>query len=264
MKVQWSRQQYNGAGGTKKQQWGSGLPSINRLVGISLAALWLQGCISTPPVPAPRAVPLPQKQEPAGPTPEEIRQRNVAFFLSRADEAQRQGHLTQPAGASAYDYYLRVKYLDPGNRRAASGIQTIVIDFVERARGALRRRSFGEANSYLNRAEELAPGNALVSEVRAALERERSRARQDQPEGEALALPAGALSAKSDVAVQLLKDAARRIRAENLRVLIIARNDSEGRWIYQQLREAVPGYRVRANIKLGGPPRLMLQSPGGG
>lgn len=225
-----------------------------------LAALWLGGCVTTPPVPAPRAVPVPEPEKPAGPTPEEIRQRNVEFFLQRAEAAQQQGYLTRPAGASAYDYYLRARQLDPGNSRAASGIQTIVIELVERARDALRRRSFGQVNSFLNRAEALAPGNALVKEVRAQLVRERSRASVELPEGEAVALPAGALSAKSDAAKQLLQDTAQRIQRENLRVVIVARSDAEGRWIYRQLREAVSGYRVRANIRVGRPPQLILQA----
>ncbi|WP_139304912.1 N-acetylglucosaminyltransferase [Microbulbifer marinus] len=225
-------------------------------------ALWLSGCVTRPPLPAPRAIPLPQS---TAPSPEEIRQRNVAFFLERAEAAQREGFLTQPAGASAYDYYLRVKQLDPDNRRAASGIQTIVIEFVERARDALRRRAFGEVNSYLSRAEELAPGNALVAEVRAQLVRERSRAKLDLPQGETVALPAAQLAAKSDDAVALLRGAAERIRRDGLRVIIVARTDAEGRWIYQQLREAVPGYRIRGDIKLGNPPRLLLiTSTGGG
>lgn len=220
-------------------------------------AFWLGGCVTRPPVPAPRAVPLPEPK-PVAPSPEEIRRRNVEFFLARAEEAQRQGFLTYPAGASAYDYYLHVRQLDPDNRRAASGIQTIAIEFVERAREALRRRAFGEVNGYLSRAEELAPGNPLVAEVRAQLARERSHAKLDLPQGETLALPADQLTAKSEQMTDLLRRTAERIRREQLRVIIVARNDAEGRWIYQQLREAVPGYRVRGDIKLGSPPRLLL------
>lgn len=242
------------------------MSSVNRLRFFSatlLATVVLGGCVTKPPVPAPRAVPLPKPAEPAGPSPEEIRQRNVAFFLQRAEAAQRKGFLTQPAGASAYDYYLRVRQLDPDNKRAASGIQTIVIEFVERARSALRRRSFGEVNTYLNRAEELAPGNALVSEVRAQLVRERSRASVSLPQGDTLELPASPLAAKSDEVVTLLRSAAERIRSEGARVIIVARTDAEGRWIYQQLREAAAGYRVRGDIRLGSPPRLILQKNAG-
>lgn len=243
------------------------MSSVSRLrfIAVSvLAAVLLGGCVTKPVLPAPRAVPLPEPAKPAGPSPEEIRQRNVAFFLQRAEEAQRRGYLTQPAGASAYDYYLRVRQLDPGNKRAASGIQTIVIDFVERARDALRRRAFGEVNTYLNRAEALAPGNALVSEVREQLVRERSRASVALPQGDTVALSAGPLAAKSDEVVALLQRTAQRIRDEGLRVIIIARNDAEGRWIYQQLREAVVGYRVRGDIRQGSPPKLILQQQSGG
>ena len=220
--------------------------------------LWLGGCVSAPPVPSPRAVPLPEQAKPQGPTPEEVRQRAIAYFLSRAEEAQRQGFLTQPAGGSAYDHYLRVQQLDPGNTRAETGIQALVIDFVERARDALRRRSFGEVNSFLGRAEELAPGNPLVAEVRAQLARERSRATANVPAGEEIPLPPGPLARKDESSMVLLRGVAERIRRENRRVIIVARNDAEGRWIYQQLREAVMGYRVRGDIRLGSSPRLIL------
>ena len=59
--------------------------------------------------------------------------------------------------------------------------------------------------------------------------------------------------------VQMLAGIAQRIRQHQMRVIIVARDDSEGRWIYGQLRQAVPGYRVRGDIKLGNPPRLLLQ-----
>jgi hypothetical protein len=40
--------------------------------------------------------------------------------------------------------------------------------------------------------------------------------------------------------------------------LIIARTDNEGRWIYQKMREVDPEFRVRGDIKLGSPPRVVL------
>ncbi|WP_346838744.1 N-acetylglucosaminyltransferase [Microbulbifer sp. SAOS-129_SWC] len=228
-----------------------------------LLALWLGGCVTTP-APVPRAVPLPKPQKPAGPTPEEVRQRNIAFLLGRAEQAQQRGHLTQPAGASAYDYYLRVRQLDSDNRRARSGIQSIVIELVARARDALRRRAFGEVNGYLRSAEALAPGSPLVAEVRKQLARERSRAGSQVPSGDEVPLPAGPLASRAESVVQLLRGAAERIRVDGLRVIIVARNDAEGRWVYQQLRDAVMGYRVRGDIRIGSPPRLILMQPTGG
>ncbi len=168
-----------------------------------------------------------------------------------------------PAGASAYDFYLNVQQLDPGNQKAAAGIQIIVMELVARARDALRQRAFGQVSSLLNRADEIAPNNPLSAEVRTQLQREQRRAAADValdgPGAQAVPLPPAELTSKSPLVVQLLRATAERIRTHEMRVVIVARNDAEGRWIYSQLREAVPGYRVRGDIKLGNPPRLLLQ-----
>ena len=47
--------------------------------------------------------------------------------------------------------------------------------------------------------------------------------------------------------------------ASNSLAMIIARTDVEGRWVYQKMREAAPGYRVRGDIKLGSPVRIILE-----
>ncbi|WHI48901.1 hypothetical protein [Microbulbifer sp. VAAF005] len=79
-----------------------------------------------------------------------------------------------------------------------------------------------------------------------------------------IGLPAGELAARSAGLVEQLQRVAGRIRSEQLRVIIVARSDAEGRWVYQQLREAVPGYRVRGDIKVGNPAKLILIKPSGG
>ncbi|WP_231759316.1 N-acetylglucosaminyltransferase [Microbulbifer elongatus] len=227
---------------------------------VFLTLALLAGCAAPPPEPPPPVVAPPP---PVGPSPEEIRQRTVRHFLGRAEEAQREGFITMPAGASAYDFYLQVQQLDPGNAQAAAGIQTLVMHLVDQARDALRRRAFGRVSSLLNTADEIAPGNPLSAEVRKQARREQQRAREDValegPGAQTVSLPPAALSARSEAMVQMLGEIAQRIRQHQLRVIIVARDDSEGRWIYGQLRQAVPGYRVRGDIKLGNPPRLLLQ-----
>ncbi|WOX06943.1 N-acetylglucosaminyltransferase [Microbulbifer pacificus] len=248
-----------GAGGFSG---GAALPRRALAVSGALLLTLVTGCATPPPAPAPAPVP-PEPVRPTGPSPEEIRQRAVQHFLQRAEDAQREGFITMPAGASAYDFYLQVQQLDPGNAQAAAGIQTLVMQLVEQARDLLRQRAFGHANSLLNTADQIAPGNPLSKEVRSQSQREQRRAEQDiameGPGAQTLELPAGPLTARSDTMVQMLKSVAERIRAHELRVIIVARNDAEGRWVYSQLREAVPGYRVRGDIKLGNPPRLLLQ-----
>lgn len=242
-----------------------GLGSVVMNTGKSvLVAMLLLLAACTAPAPAPTTPqPPPPAPVPTGPSEEEIRQRAVAHFLRRAEEAQREGFLTMPAGASAYDFYLNVEQLDPGNQRAATGIQTIILQLVDQARDALRHRSFGRVNSLLNRAEQIAPGNPLSAEVRAQLKREQARAAADKvPAGagaQAVPLSPAELDARSENMTQVLNGIAQQIREHQMRVIIIARTDAEGRWIYSQLRQAVPGYRVRGDIKLGSPPRLLLQ-----
>ncbi|MCK7599062.1 N-acetylglucosaminyltransferase [Microbulbifer sp. CAU 1566] len=233
-----------------------------KLVAGALLLTLFAGCVSTTPPPASPQPPPPPPQ-PVGPSPEEIKRRTVQHFLQRAEVAQREGFITMPAGASAYDFYLQVLQLDPGNTQATAGVQTLVMELVGRARDALRQRAFGQANSLLNTADEIAPGNPLSKEVRTQVQREQRRAREDVtldgPAAQTVALPPAELSAQSASMVQMLAATAERIRQHQLRVVIVARTDAEGRWIYGQLRQAVPGYRVRGDIKLGNPPRLLLQ-----
>lgn len=232
----------------------SAMVLVASIVGIS-------GCATPPPAPQPQPVPAPVA--PKTPSEAEIRERAIAHFLRRAEEAQSEGFYTMPAGASAYDFYLTVLNLDPDNQRAKTGIQIIVMELVGRARDALRQRAFGQVSNLLDRADEISPGNPLSAEVRQQLRREQRRAAEavsvDGPAAQSVSLPPAGLSAKSPEMVETLKSIAEKIRAHELRVIIVARTDAEGRWIYSQLREAVPGYRVRGDIRLGSPPRLLLQ-----
>lgn len=225
-------------------------------------ALILGACARQPPVPPPPP-PTPPPQQPSEPTEAEKRARAVQYFLGRAESALEQGLLTEPAGASAYDFYLNVLHFEPGNRRAAVGIQSIVLELVDQAREALRSRAFGRVRALLDTAEQLSPDNPLSLELRAQLAQEQSRAQVKLPAGESVALPADGLSAKSEAVTALLQSTAEHIRRDNLRVMIVARSDAEGRWIYRQLREAVPGYRVRGDITVGSPPQLLLIQPQG-
>ncbi len=54
---------------------------------------------------------------------------------------------------------------------------------------------------------------------------------------------------------------ASRVQESKEYVLIYARNDAEGRWVYQQMREASEDYRLRGNIKRHKKPRIVLDAP---
>lgn len=229
--------------------------------GLLATALLLNACVSPPLATSPVPAPVPEAIQ--AQSAQQIRQNTIKQLLAQAESAQRRDALTRPAGNSAYDFYRRVQQLEPDNHQAASGIQSLVLQLVERARTALRQRAFNRVSRLLRASEQLAPGNALSAELRTELNRERTRANatKDTPESHTIPLPAAELSAKSTKISTLLASTAQRVRAQQLRVVIVARNDAEGRWIYSQLRNAVPGYRVRGDIKLGSPPRVLLLTP---
>ncbi len=69
------------------------------------------------------------------------------------------------------------------------------------------------------------------------------------------------LNTRSDSLVDYLQAIARQVRFTRESVLIVARGDGEGRWIYQRMREAVKGYRLRGDILIESAPKLVLQAP---
>jgi hypothetical protein len=54
---------------------------------------------------------------------------------------------------------------------------------------------------------------------------------------------------------------AQRVRESDETVLILARTDAEGRWIYKVMRESVGEYRIRGDIRITREPALVLQPP---
>ncbi len=72
------------------------------------------------------------------------------------------------------------------------------------------------------------------------------------------ALASADLGARNAAIREELAAIARRAREADSRLLIVARNDAEGRWMYQQMREAVDGYRLRGNIEIAPRPRVVL------
>jgi hypothetical protein len=69
------------------------------------------------------------------------------------------------------------------------------------------------------------------------------------------------LSARNEHVKSQLAALAKRVQTSKEYVLIYARNDAEGRWVYQQMRKASANYRLRGNIKQHQKPRVVLDAP---
>jgi hypothetical protein len=172
-----------------------------------------------------------------------------------------QDQLLTPANDNAYDYFRAALKLNPDSSRAKGGIQGIVIRYVDLARQAAARGNYPQATTMLNNARIVDPGNLLIKEVSAGLTEQIKSAPPIEPyrgRPNEFLLDASLLGKDDPKIIARINEIAQKLKSTNSLAMIIARTDVEGRWIYQKLRDAVPGYRVRGDIKLGSPARVQL------
>jgi hypothetical protein len=227
------------------------------------AALLLAACGAAPVKEAqPQQVPEAAVAEPAlSPKGASIRS-----LLAEAEAALQQGRLTLPLHDNAYDRFRAVQMLDPGNAAANGGLQAILLVYVDRVQQALATQRLQAAATELRRAREYFPEAEQLDALAKALS-QRSRALEaaaappPSVPGERISLPAQSLSDKSEEIQNLLIEVAQRVRESDETVLILARTDAEGRWIYKVMRESVGEYRIRGDIRITREPALVLQPP---
>ncbi|WP_020210219.1 hypothetical protein [Gilvimarinus chinensis] len=194
-------------------------------------------------------------------SPEQRRAQHISNLLYDADRALARDRLISPGYDNAYDRYRSVLLLDSDNSAAIMGLQFIVLRYLDMARSAAQRSRFDEAETYLSRAASVLPEDAAVQELvaqqREAIEKPAARPVSD----ESVALDSEALSQRSASIKAELTELARRAKAHENMVLIVASTDAQGRWIYQTMREAVAGYLLRGDIQIGHPARIEFLPP---
>lgn len=174
----------------------------------------------------------------------------TARLLALAEDALSNDRLMHPAEDSAFKWYQQVIELDELNADAHWGMHRITQRYFELAEQAYATGRPARAEQMLRNALQVAATPAQVEAIRAAY--------RDQYKDNTFALAPDALSARSSGVLARLADIAKRAREHESRLLIVARNDAEGRWIYQQMRTAVDGYRLRGNIEVGTNPHIVL------
>ena len=192
------------------------------------------------------------------------KQQVVDALLAQAERDVLAGRLTSPYGRNAYDRFQGVLRLQPGNIQAQSGLQLILMHYVSLGRSALKRDKPAQAKQWLALAQTITQTNPLLDELQAAIDESllrQSERRSLSKQGDEILLKASDLSARNDAIKLLLQGVAARIRQSDESVLIVARTDAEGRWLYQQLRQAASGYRVRGDIRVEPTPKLRLLPP---
>ena len=184
-----------------------------------------------------------------------LRARILADMLYEASLAYDDSRLLLPAGDNAYDRYMEVLSFAPDNQIALKGIEYIVDRYVVMANQAIGIGQFGNAENYLDRAASINPGKENIVEARRTLEIEKSVVREYFP------LNPQELAAQSLLIMSQLGSVGELVRNYDATFLITARSDGEARWIYQIMREAVGGYRLRGNIILGLQPAIQINIP---
>ena len=205
----------------------------------------LAGCAIEPP---PRTAPEPDPPELPAPAPAP----DVQPLLEQARLAFDAHRLTTPAENSAFALYQKALRLDPGNEDARRGLEKIVERYVRFALEAIERRQFARARSMLARAR-------LVDASHPAIEPTEQQARLvENAVRDRLQLDAETLAERSAALATTLRNLGDRAKATPCRVLIRARSDAEGRWIYRQINSAAGETRIRAKFDIASPPTVEL------
>lgn len=184
-----------------------------------------------------------------------LRARILADMLFEASLAFDDNRLLLPAGDNAYDRYIEVLSFDPENQVALQGVQDIVDRYVVMANQAIEIGQFDNAEDYLNRAESITPGKENILATRRVLKAEQSVSREYFP------LDPQELTEQSLSMMSQLGSIGELVRNYDATFLITARSDAEARWIYQIMRQAVGGYRLRGNVTLGQQPTIQINIP---
>ncbi len=217
----------------------------SRVLGwLILIVLPLAACVQAPPKPAPvePVVDLAAQRE--------AERHHLRVLLANAEKALAADRLMVPVTDNAYSWYRDVLALDELNPEAHWGMKQITARYLQLAEQAFVSGRREEAERMLEGAEKISATPQQIAALR-------DRYRQQSSDNEVY-LPVAELAERGEKIQQRLTALAQQAKESQSRLLIVARNDSEGRWIYQQMRTAVDGYRLRGNIEVGRVPRIVF------
>lgn len=188
---------------------------------------------------------------------------DVRQLLKGAEAALAADRLTTPLHDNAFDRYQAVLLLRPDNQQARSGLEQVFSRYVTMIRRALARNQPGAARALVERAKLVDRDHPMLAELSAEITAmQQGLAAQGGGDAEKeILLDAQNLDRRDETTVETLKKLAMDIKKSEDTLLIVARNDAEGRWIYQQMSEGVPNYRLRGDIRLGRVPKILLLPP---
>ncbi len=225
---------------------------MNRLVLLMVLQLLVitAGCVSTPAQPvAPPPPPAPKVID--------AKTQKIELLLGRADTAFSMQALTEPASENAYDLYRAVVILDPTNQRGQEGIKKVAQAYPAQVEEAMNGKQYDAALRKLQKGLILFPNNPQLKQMDAQVRAAKLAQTRAAAKSTLISLPPAELTAKTPAVETTLRNLAKRVAASNELLVINARSDAEGRWIYKTMKEAA-GARLRGDIKISSSPSIQL------
>lgn len=198
----------------------------------------------------------------------------IRQYLYEAQDALAHDRLTSPRNDNALAGYQRVLALDPRNEKARAGIKLISRRYLSMAKKAEQENDFSRALGYARQAQRMAPGYEGAGHMVKHLQQRKAEydAQQMQivkagigaqvtlkSKGNEYFLAAGDVARRNITAKAQLAQIAEKAKNLDSRLLIVAKNDGDGRWIYSQMRDSLTtDYRLRANIRVDSDTRIVL------
>lgn len=142
------------------------IPAINEVVGNSPPAD-AQASLSTPA---------------ASDTLSSADKDHIQALLTQAADAVQAGHLTEPTGDNALDYYHQVLAAEPDNTQAADGLQLVAKRLVAMATAARKAGDLTRAASLLDKATTVSPQLSGITDERKSLAAAQRAEKQHQAE----------------------------------------------------------------------------------
>ena len=152
----------------------------------------------------------------------------------------------------AHALYLAVLEIEPDNPDALYGIERITEEFIQRARTAIRRERWTVARLLLEQAARADGDHPSLPSANTQLRQLRDAERLQ------LDLSRDNVRGRGQTSADALADFGVHARKRNARVIIRAGSDVEGRWVYARLNDAPGDARIRGEIEIGYPPRVVI------
>jgi hypothetical protein len=198
----------------------------------------------------------------------------IDAILEKADMDLDADRLMKPENSNAVDRYRAVLLLDKANQRAALGLRKVAERYIVLAGSLKASGEYDMALSFIASAEAVNGKTAALTEMKKSIDTAKRANRlvintpkadfvtqSINPLQKVFPLNPKDLSARNNNITRQLAALAERVQESKEYVLIYARNDAEGRWVYQQMRKSSVNYRLRGNIVQHQNPRVVLDKP---